>query len=75
MGVLTSEGKRCEMKIYLAVLFVCYQGTCQFMQSEDVFDNYGDCIGNATGYAQHIVRQYPGTQLQFECMEVEFKGT
>lgn len=61
------------MKLYLAVLFVCFQGTCQFVQSEDVFNNYAECMGSATTYAQHLVGQY-GAQLQFECMEIEFKG-
>lgn len=62
------------MKIYLAVLFFCLQGNCQFVQSEDVFNSYGECVGDATAYAQHMVRQHPGIQLQFECMEIELKG-
>jgi hypothetical protein len=45
------------MKIFIAVIFACQQGTCQFMQSEDVFFSEKECeamltagINNAKQY-------------------------
>jgi hypothetical protein len=60
------------MKIFIAVIFACQQGTCQFMQSEDVYFTEKECnVVLASGI--NDAKQY-GFLAQGVCLEINTRN-
>lgn len=63
------------MNLFLAVVFMCLNGTCGFVYNSTPYPRYVECFTSLTNEMDSLQRRYPTGLFHGVCLEIEFKGS
>lgn len=63
------------MDLFVAVVFVCVNSDCTFLQSEKTYPTFNGCIRSAAEEIKSLVQENPQiTMIDGACIKVPMKG-
>jgi hypothetical protein len=62
------------VEIFLAVIFICSNKSCDFLQSVDTFPTEAQCLRSVALETARLKSKLPDAVMESTCLVVSFKG-